>query len=209
VSAVCSATTNTQFGNKMTCSANQYMTGYIAGSASATGSSGSCNTCSSCPAGQYITTYCSATADVGCSACGACGANSTLTGCGGSSAGSCVCNSDSEQYGTACYQKATSGYTCPAGYTMLLDGTCKARGTQGGCASKNGKTGACAMYNYNCPIVGNIASACNSTNYTTYCCTGGRILTRSCPSGGTATAVPSGSVLCITEGYVIIGGVTL
>lgn len=191
-SAACSTTANRVCTTCTTCSTGQYQTAACTATSNRT-----CATCSTCPAGQYQTAACTATADTGCTSCAACGANSTRTGCGGTSPGSCVCNAGSEQYGTACYIKATSYYTCPAGYSMLSDGSCKSKGTQGGCASKNGKTGACAMYNYNCPIVGNIANNCTASNYTTYCCTGGRILAWSCPSGGTATAVPSGSVLCI------------
>ena len=61
VTAVCNATTDTQFGNKMTCASNQYMTGYSAGAYNSTGSSGGCNTCSSPSASQYVTAVCNAT----------------------------------------------------------------------------------------------------------------------------------------------------
>lgn len=189
-SAACSTTADRVCTTCTTCSTGQYQTAACTATSNRT-----CATCSTCPAGQYISTQCSGTTNTGCTACGPCGANSTRTGCYGAMAGSCVCNSDSEQYETACYKFATLTYSCPSGYS-LSGGVCKSRGAQGGCASKNGKTGACVMYNYTCPA-GASTNSCTSTNYTTLCCTASQRSAYTCPSGGTATTVPSGSVLCV------------
>ena len=80
VTAVCSATGNTQLGNKMTCAANQYMTGYKAGAYNSAGSSGVCNNCSNPSSTQYVTAVCSTTGDTQFGNKMTCAANQYMTG---------------------------------------------------------------------------------------------------------------------------------
>ena len=82
---MCSAGTNTQFGNKAACAANQYLSGYSAGSYNATGAGGTCTVCSSPSAGQYVTAVCNATTDTSIATRAACAANQSLTGFSGGS----------------------------------------------------------------------------------------------------------------------------
>jgi hypothetical protein len=182
-SAACSNTADRVCSPCTTCSTGQWQTADCSST-----SDRKCKTCSTCPAGQYQSATCTATADTTCLGCSACGANSTRTGCGGTSPGSCVCNSGYTDFGSGvCYKMATSTTTtnCPSG--MTLSGTvCKSVGTVGPCIY-NSRSG-CQVYKYLCPS-GATTNSCTSNNFKTLCCSAPSTTTinYSCPSGGTPT----------------------
>jgi len=157
VTAVCSPTADTQFGNKMTCAANQYMTGYNAGTYNSVGSSGGCNTCSNPSGTQYVTAVCSPTADTQFGNKTTCAANQYTSGYSAGAynavgtAGSCsMCSSPSagSQYvSVVCSPTADTQFgnkmTCAANQYMTgyNAGTYNSVGSSGGCNTCSNPSG--------------------------------------------------------------------
>lgn len=179
-SAACSTTANRVCSACTTCSAGQWQQSDCTATANRV-----CKTCTTCPAGQWQSAACTATADTVCLGCSACGANSTRTGCGGTSAGSCVCNSGYSDFGNGvCYKIATYSYTCVSGYT-LSGTTCY--GT-GGWTQGQGRGATTRIYY--CPSgtpTGVTVTKTNCASNLTNCCSYPAVGGYTCPSGGTAT----------------------
>jgi len=179
-SAACSTTADRKCSPCTTCSAGQWQQSDCTATADRV-----CKTCTTCPAGQWQSAGCTATADTVCLGCSACGANSTRTGCGGTSAGSCVCNSGYSDFGSGvCYKIATYSYSCVSGYA-LSGTTCYANGgwTQG-----QGRGATTRIYY--CPSgtpTGVTVTKTNCTTNLTNCCSYPAVGSYTCPSGGTAT----------------------
>ena len=62
VTAICTATTNTQIATK-TCASNEYVSGLVQGSNTTVGSTGQCKTCSNPTGNKYTSAVCGATTD--------------------------------------------------------------------------------------------------------------------------------------------------
>ena len=191
VTAPCTATTNTQFDNKATCAANQYITGYSAQSP------GVCNTCSSPSGSQYVTAVCSATVNTQFGNKTTCAAGNYATGYNAGaynatgSAGTCTaCPAGS--YSDA---GASSCILCPGGYYSSVVGASS-------CSS-------CPAGSYSGAVGATTSAVCTPCALSRYSSAGAAVCSY-CPI--TQTTYATGSTSCVNcdvtkvpAGYVFDG----
>jgi len=204
VNNVCTFTTNTVLATKQTCASGQYLSGFNQGTVNATGSPGTCTTCSrptpatlqyvtglcsgstdtvistkSCPAGQYVSGFTQGIP----TALGTQGACTACSNPGPNQYVSSICTSASNTVVASKTCGSGQQLSSPGSYSSVGSATCSPCNTVGlsNCAT--------------CPSTTQYwnGTVCKQCVVDTNCLTGS-----SCSSGSCTTCVTTGSATCPT-----------
>lgn len=160
--------------------------------------------CTACPAGQYSAIP-PPNQNAVCVGCDSCPIGQTRSGCGGSSAGTCVCNSGTvsevvtaKSSRTGCYTLATysvTSYTCPSPYYLGSKNTMCYANPFSAC-SRYTRSG-CAAYVYYCPAGADLTISGNGCT-TSGCCNAPSkpVYSWTCPAGTSFYVGLNGNNVC-------------